>query len=286
MTMTRRDFLKVTAAGVVTVSAASHLVAADASAAPRIHIGSCHIGLAKAKEAGLDGVEIGAGGPGETISVADPKVRERCKAEMKESGLVVSSLMMSVFNSNPLSSDPHGQAWLEQAIDGAKDLGAKVILVAFFGKGSLKEGKAVKKADVDVVVQRLKAVASRAKDAGVTLGIENTISAQDNLEILERVGSDAVGVYYDVFNLTGEGYDTPAEIRLLKDHIAQFHFKNGGEYLESEKGKVKWEPVAQAIKDINYKKWIVLETSNPSKDVVADDKKNAQYIRKLFGMTA
>jgi hypothetical protein len=44
--------------------------------------------------------------------------------------------------------------------------------------------------------------------------------------------------------------------------------------------------VAQAIKDINYKKWIVLETSNPSKDVVADDKKNAQYIRKLFDMTA
>ncbi|MCX5685711.1 MAG: TIM barrel protein, partial [Planctomycetota bacterium] len=96
----------------------------------------------------------------------------------------------------------------------------------------------------------------------------------------DAIGSDAAGIYYDVYNLTNNGYDIPAEIRLLKDRICQFHFKNGSDYLES--GKVKWEPVAAAMKEINYKKWIVLETSNPSKNVVADDKKNAEYIRKLF----
>jgi len=280
MLMTRRLFLKGTAAGLAGAAVATRVPAADGNPGARIRIGSCHIGLAGAKDAGLDGVEVGVGGAADTLQIADPKVREKYKQEMKETGLVICSFMMGLLNSNPLASDPRGQAWLEQSIDAARDLGAGVILVAFFGKGSLKEGDAVKKADVDVVVQRLKAVASRAKDAGVVLGIENTISARDNLEILDRVGSDAVGVYYDIYNLAGQGYDCPAEIRLLKDRICQVHFKNGPDYLES--GKVKWEPVAAAMKEIGYQKWIVLETSNPSKNVVADDKKNAEYVRKLF----
>jgi sugar phosphate isomerase/epimerase len=281
MLITRRLFLKGTAVGLAGAAVASKwAVAGAAETAPRIHIGSCHISLAGAKEAGLDGVEVGAGGAADTLSIGEPGTREKYKSEMKETGLVVSSIMMSVFNSHPLASDLHGPAWLEQTIDGAKDLGAKVILVAFFGKGSLGSKGSVKKDDVDAVVRRLKAAAPRAKAAGVYLGIENTLPAEENMRMLDLIGSDAVGIYYDVYNLTNNGYDTPAEIRLLKDRICQFHFKNGGDYLES--GKVKWEPVAAAIKEIGYKKWIVLETSNPSKNVVADDKKNAEYIRKLF----
>ncbi len=157
-----------------------------------------------------------------------------------------------------------------------------MILVAFFGKGDLMQGKELKKADVDVVVGRLKAAAPRAADAGVILGIENMVDAQHNAEILDRINSPAVKIYYDCYNLAGQGYDVPAEIRLLKDRIAQFHFKNGNDYLEAEKGRMKWEQIVQAINEIKYKGWIVLETSSPSKDGAADAKKNGEYIRKLF----
>jgi L-ribulose-5-phosphate 3-epimerase len=281
MSITRRVFLKGAAVGLAGATAASKWAAAEAAdTALRIHIGSCHIGLAGAKEAGLDGVEVGVGNAADTLSIAEPATRQKYKNEMTETGLVVCSFMMGLLNSYPLASDPRGPAWLEQSIDAAKDLGAKVILVAFFGKGSLGTRGNVKAADVDVVVQRIKAAAPRARDAGVVLGIENELPAKANLEILDRIGSDAVGIYYDVYNLTNNGYDIPAEIRLLKDRICRFHFKNGPDYLES--GKVKWEPVAAAMKESGYRKWIVLETSNPSKNVVADDRKNAEYIRKLF----
>ena len=64
----------------------------------------------------------------------------------------------------PLASDPRGPAWLQQSIDAARDLIAQVILVAFFGKGSLlEEDGQLKKADVDVVVERVKAAAPRAQ---------------------------------------------------------------------------------------------------------------------------
>jgi len=196
--------------------------------------------------------------------------------------LVISSFMMGLFNSNPLATDPRGPAWLEQAIDAAKDLKAGVILVAFFGKGTLLQDGQLKRDDINVVVQRVKAAAPRAAEAGVVLALENTLSAKQNVELLERINHDAVRVYYDVGNSTNGGYDVPAEIRFLKDRIACIHFKDGRAYLGE--GKIKFEPVAQAIKDIGYRGWIVQETSDPSGDGVADARRNAAFIRKLFGM--
>ena len=280
--MTRRSFLKGTAALTGAAMASRLAMAADGKPAPKIRVSSCSIGMEDAKKAGLDGIEVGVGGPEDTLQIVKPDVRTRYKEQMKSTGLVISSFMMGLLNGNPLATDPRGPAWLEQSIEAAGDLKAQVILIAFFGAGSLKDGKGLKKADVDVVVERLKAAAPKAKDAGVILGIENTLSAPQNLEILERVGHDSVRIYYDCFNLAGEGYDVPAEIRLLKDKISIFHFKNGGDYLEG--GRMKWDPIVAAMKDIGYQGWIVLETSAPSKDRVADDRKNAEYVRKLFGI--
>jgi len=284
MNVTRRTLLKRAAVGLAggVLLPRGKTQAAATAPAVKIKIGSCGVGLDEARRAGLDGVEINVGGPADTLQVADPAVRQKYKEQMKETGMVISSFMMGLLNSNPLASDPRGPAWLDQSIDAAKDLGAKAILVAFFGKGSLLEGKTVKTADVDVVVNRLKAAAPRAKDAGVILAIENTLSAKQNAEILDRIGSDAVRVYYDVGNLTGQGYDVPAEIRFLKERIAIFHFKDGRDYLGE--GKVQYKAIAEAIKELGYQGWIVLETSNPSGDRVADARRNASFIRKLFGM--
>jgi len=279
---TRRRMLQGAAAGLAAGPWIAPWCAQAATPATKIRIGSCVLSLEQAKEAGLDGVEIGVGGPAEKLRIADPAVRQEYKDQMKRTGLVVSSFMMGLLNSCPLASDPRAPAWLEQSIDAAKDLGAKVILVAFFGKGSLLEGRELKKADVDVVVQRLKAAAPRAAQAGVTLAIENTLSAEQNVEILKRIGHEAVQIYYDVGNSTGMGYDVPAEIRFLKDRIAMFHFKDGPHYLGE--GKVNFPPIAAAIQQIGYQGWIVMETSSPARKPVADAKRNAAYIRQLFKM--
>jgi sugar phosphate isomerase/epimerase len=281
--LARRTFLKGAAAGVVAgCSFAESFAKAGAAASPaaQIRVGSCVIGLDDAKKAGLDGVEVRVGDPADRLHIADPAVRQQYKEKMAETGVVISSLMMGLLNSNPLASDPRAPAWLEQSIDAAKGLGAKVILVAFFGKGNLLEGGQVKKGDVDVVVRRIKAAAPRAKEAGVILGIENTLSAKQNAELIEQIGHESVQIYYDVGNSARLGYDVPAEIRFLKDRIAIFHFKDGPNYLGE--GKVPFRPIAAAVREIGYRGWIVMETSNPSKNRVADAKRNAAYIRKLF----
>ncbi len=280
--MKRRTFLEAALAGLAGGEALATLAGAATAARPpaTLRVGSCVVDLEQGKQAGLDGVEVRAGDPAEKLRLADPAVRQRYREQMAGTGLVISSVMMGLLNSNPLASDPRAPAWLEQTIDAARDLGAGVILVAFFGKGNLLDGLQLKQAEIQIVIQRLQAAAPRAKDAGVILAIENTLSARQNVEILDKVGHDSVRVYYDVGNSTSRGYDVPGEIRFLKDRIACFHFKDRDRYLGE--GGIRFEPIAAAIKGIGYQGWIVMETSNPSKDPVADARRNAAYIRRLF----
>ena len=284
MNIARRTFLTQTATAVAGAAFLPQLRAAETASAtkPNIRIGACVVGLEQAKQAGLDGVEVGVGDAADRLDIASPQVQQRYQEQMKATGLPICSLMMGLLNSYPLATDPRGPAWLEQSIDGARVLGARVILVAFFGKGDLLDaGEKIKEADVDEVVKRLKAAAPRAKDAGVILAIENYLNGEQNARILDRIHHESVQLYFDVYNTgTTKHHQVPADIRLLKGRIAQFHFKNGSKYLDDKNSKFK--PIAAAIKEVGYRGWIVLETSSPSKNPVADAKRNLEYVRGLF----
>ena len=284
MNNTRRDFLSQAATVLAGTGLSTSLVAANErpSSDPEIRIGSCRVDLAQAKQAGLDGVEVRVGDPAERLAIADTSVLARYHEQMQETGLPIRSLMMGLLNKCPLATDPRAPSWLEQCIDSARELGAGVILVAFFGKGDLltPDGR-VKQADVDEVIKRLKAAAPRAQDAGVSLALENYLDGEQNVRILDRIDHSAVQLYFDVYNTgTTKGHDVPSDIRLTKDRIAQFHFKNGPHYLDHD--KEMFESIADAIKQIGYRGWIVLENSSPSEDAVADAKRNADFTRRLF----
>jgi L-ribulose-5-phosphate 3-epimerase len=293
MKISRRTFLRYSAAGTAGLVLARYgldrIVFAEESG--RYRLGACDWSLQKAEPAalnlakviGLDGVEVSAGEPADTLRIADPAYRQAYREKMAETGVTVASVAMGFLNQAPLASDPRGPAWLEQTIDAAADLDTEVILLAFFGKGDLRKKDVLKKDCIDTVVERLKDAAPRAKEKGVILGLENTLSGKDNLDILSRVKSDAVRIYYDIGNSTYNGYDVPAEIRDLGDRICQIHFKDGGYFLGD--GKVAMAPVVKAIDETGYKGWIILETAVRGKDVEASFRKNAEYVRKVMSFS-
>ena len=101
------------------------------------------------------------------------------------------------------------------------------------------------------------------------------------MRLLDRIDHEAVQLYFDVYNTgTTKGHDVPADIGLTKDRIAQFHFKNGPHYLDHD--KETFAAIAEAIEQVDYRGWIVLETSDPSGDGVADAKRNGDFTRSLF----
>ena len=62
-------------------------------------------------------------------------------------------------------------------------------------------------------------------------------------------------------------------------YISEMHFKDGGSLLG--KGKIDMAAVGQAVRDIGYAGWIVLETSSPL-GPQNSSAYNAGFIRGLF----
>lgn len=231
------------------------------------------------RQIGLDGIEVSIGYPKDGLRLRQPAVQKEIADAARRYGMVIPSVAMGVLNDVPLMSEPRAALWVADAIHVAKNLGAGCILLAFFGRGELK---AENEADMRRVTEVLTELAPRAEKAAVTLGIESYLTAEAHLKILDGVKSPRVQVYYDVYNSgVTRGYDVRAELRLLgPSRICQVHFKEGPDYLGG--GKVDWPGVAATLREIGYKGWIVLETSSPRKDAVADTRRNLEFARRLF----
>ncbi len=239
-------------------------------------------GFDTAKAMGLEGVQISPRRAEERLSYADAAIQESYRTRARETGVAVASLGLTVTNGCPLATDDRAVSWLEQTIDATHAFGCTAILVAFFGKGDLTRGSELKKKEIDAVVDRIKAVAKRAEEKKVVLGIESYLSARVLLGILDRIASPAVGVYYDIANTHSRGYDCAQEIRLLKGRINEFHFKDNKGAL-GEGSPV--EAVSKAIREIDYAGWIIFERQH-GKDRNAYFRKNAEISRRLLGLEA
>ena len=110
--------------------------------------------------------------------------------------------------------------------------------------------------------------------------VESYLTAEQQLDIINRVGSEAIGVYYDVANSQSKGHDICREIRLLGKHIAEFHAKDyDGLY---GKGSIDFKAVRKAIDDIGYRGWLVMEGTKMPLGVEESCRYDAEYLRSIF----
>jgi sugar phosphate isomerase/epimerase len=232
--------------------------------------------IALAKSLGFDGVEVSLGRAPDRLLLSDPALQERFLAQATQHQFPIASTCLDILHQNYLKSDPLGKRWVAESIPITQKLGARVILLPFFGKGALQTHS-----EMDFVADYLKEIGPEAVKAGVILGLENTISAQDNARIMDRAQSKAVKVYYDVGNSQPKGFNIYEEIRWLgKDRICQIHLKDGRHYLGQ--GPINFPKVIQVIRDIGYSDWLVLEVPSPSGSIKDDLPKNLNYVRQLL----
>ena len=247
-------------------------------------IGACDWSLGKgcdveamrvAKELNLDGVQVSLGNYDNKMHLRRPEIQRAYLDACKKYDVEIGSIAIGALNEYPYKSDALAEEWVWDSVDVAKAMKQKVILLAFFGAGALKNDKT----GVDEVVQRLKKVAPKAEKAGVYLAIESTLNAEEHMDIIDRVGSPAVKVYYDVSNSHAEGYDIYREIRFLGDNICEFHAKDY-EYIFG-KGKVDFVKVREAMDDIGYRGWIQIEGAQPL-GMEESYRQDEQYLRTIF----
>ncbi len=266
--------------------------------------------LERAARAGLAGVQVSVGPRPDSIPLREAAVRRQYLELGKRHGIRFPSVAAgSILNRIPLKSEPQSAVYVIDAVEAAAALGSTNILVAFFSNGDLRlrdaEGAFTSRgkgpfssyewdaAGVERVIAALKQIAPRARDHNILLGLENTLTAEQNLEILERVDSPWVKVYYDVGNSTSYGYDVPAEIRLLgAERICEIHIKEtlglqdprAGLLGGPADGGVDFDAVAAAVRDIGYDKWFVLELSGLEGRFEEDTRANVAFVREKFGV--
>jgi len=225
---------------------------------------------------GLDGVQVDFGHQKEALPLRKPELQKKYLEMAKAIGVEIGSLALGALNEIPLKSDPQAEQWLNESIDVCKAMGVKVVLVPFFSKGDLKEDKP----GTEVVVERLRRVAPKAENAGVMLGVESWLSAAEHMEILERVGSPAVQVYYDVGNSHKAGYDIYQEIRTLGKNICEFHAKDYDDLYG--KGTINFPEVRRAMDDIGYRGWMHIEGTRFPLGLEQSIKHDLEYLRSVF----
>ncbi len=283
--ITRREVLGV--AGAASLSLSSALLASAADTPHRFKIGACdwsigHGGqlsaLELAKELGLDGVQVSFGKPGGEYDLRKEAVRQQYQQGAKEHGVEIASLAMGVLNGVPYSFEQDAERWVEECIEVMPKLQQKIVLLAFFHRGDIKGKPELQKE----VIRRLKKVAPKAERAGIVLGLETSLNADEHLRILDAVGSPAVQVYYDTANMEKQGYDIYKEIRQLgRKRICEFHCKENGSLLG--KGRIDFRRVRDAIDDIGYRGWLVIESAiGKGKGVQDSYIHNQKFLRSIF----
>jgi sugar phosphate isomerase/epimerase len=266
----RRHFMKLTAAGSATLAFARRDKPLRIGITDwNLKLGADPASVPLAKRLRFDGVQVSFG---RTIvdgkmPVDNPEVIARYLRLAHENSIPIDGTCVDRLHDNGLKSHKLAPKWV---------LGTQVLLLPFFGRWALQTP-----AEKDYTADALRELAPEAEKAGVILGLEDTISAEDNVRIMDKVASKHLLVYYDVGNSTNNGFDPVREIRWLgKSRICQIHLKDNPHYLGE--GEIQFAPIMHAIRDIGFTGFSNIETDAHAESLEADLRRNLIYIRDIM----
>ncbi len=288
MKISRKNFIQKSSLGIFSSLLSSEFLTDQNSLNKRFTIGACDWSIGNqsnlgamemAQQIGLDGAQLSLGLKTNNMHLRRKDVQEAYFSLSKIFKVKFTGLGIGELNNFPYKSDSQTDIWVSDSIDVAKALDVKVVLIAFFGKGDIKNDTIGQ----DAVIQKFKDVIPKAEKLGITLGIESWLSAEEHMRIIDAVASPNLKVYYDVANSEKMGYDIYEEIRWLgkKKQICEFHFKEN-DFLLGQ-GKIDFLKVKQCLEEISYQGAIQIEGAvPPNASMYESYVKNNQFVRKLL----
>jgi L-ribulose-5-phosphate 3-epimerase len=135
-------------------------------------------------------------------------------------------------------------------------------------------------------VERLRMAGKQAEAAGVVIGVETSLSAAEEVKLLDDVGSPAVKIYFNFANAVKNGRDISSELRTLgRERIAQIHCTNeDGVWLQNDP-KIDLAKVKATLDELGWSGWLVAERSRDAKDprnVKKNFGANTAYLKSVF----
>ena len=239
-----------------------------------------------AKDLGADGVEVDMGGLGERETfdshLGDPTVRQQFLDKARELNLEISSIAMSGFYGQSFAERPTVPRMVRDCLDTMKLMNVRIAFLPLGVHGDLVKHPELRSA----IVERLKAAAAKAKEAGVVIGVETSLPAAEEVKLLNDIGSPAVRIYFNFANALQAGRDLCAELRILgKDRICQIHCTDEDGVWLQDNQRLDMRKVKRTLDDLGWSGWLVIERSRDAKDpknVKRNFSANAAYLKSVF----
>jgi len=232
-----------------------------------------------AEEIGLYGIEwIDDLYSAETNPLRTDEGIAEIKVLMEKHHIVIPSVCANIFMEQEREKRvAHLQFLLQQA----KKVGAKHVLLPFFGDAELKTDE-----DMKEVIHITNAVLPILEELDLEIHLETTLEPASFKALLDRIPHPRIKVTYDTGNSAGLGYDPQKEFAAYGDRIGSVHIKDkkkGGSSIPLGEGDVDFELITKLLKGVGFEGLFTLEAARGEPgDEAKRVKSYAQFARDTF----
>lgn len=139
---------------------------------------------------------------------------------------------------------------LQKLLKAAKQVGAGNVEVPLVDNSSLKT-----KEEKELLIKSLKECLPKAKEAGVTIGLETDLPPRELLSLVQEFNDPFLKITYDSGNSSSMGYDSYEEISTYGQHLSNVHIKDrilGGTTVPLGTGDANFDKLFRGLKEIEY----------------------------------
>ena len=218
-----------------------------------------------AAEAGLDGVELDLGELRHGLPLSDAGVRRYWLDAQQKYAVGFPALAVNTLGGH-CSLRPENAAQetlcheiISAAVGAAAALGIDILQIPNFGSFAVRGP-----GDLDEAARFYQWACEAAESRNILIGSENTLNAEENLQLYEMVNRPNFRIYYDNENAVFfRGEDPVRLLEALGSRICQIHLKDGTSQALSSRplgeGHGQAEACLNAVKRLGYAGWAVLE---------------------------
>lgn len=236
-------------------------------------------GLLQAAQMGFDGVEMDMGLNDPRRDLRDAAIFGAFLDAKAQCGIKTPSLALNYLGLNCEDTADYVHHTIDQTIAAAVQLEATTLqLCSFWHEGMRDE------TEFAVTVRALQYACRAAAPHGIAIASENQLDAAGNLRLIDAVGMENFGVYYDNANpYRIDHRDGMEMLRQLWPHVLETHIKD---YTLDERalcmplgdGDCRVAEALTLLRQHAYAGWLVVE-NEPDAARLAQD---ASYIRRVW----
>ncbi|HLP38223.1 sugar phosphate isomerase/epimerase family protein [Lacibacter sp.] len=233
-----------------------------------------------------DGVEVDMGGLGNRPTFDNQllidSVRNQFIQTAKDRKVEIFCLAMTGYYAQSFCGRAEYIRSIEDCIKTMQLMNVKHAFLPLGVQCDIKKNPAIR----DSVIARLRVAGKLAEEAGVIIGIETSLTAKEEVELLKRIGSPAIKIYFNFSNPLKEGRDLISEIKILgKDRISMIHATNKDSVWLENDPQIDLYKVKKTLDEIGWSGWLVIERSRDARkpsDTRFNYGANTAYLKKVF----